>query len=120
MALHHEIEFERDICAHLSAHGWLHADGDAAAYDTPRAVFPADVLAWVQATQSQAWESLSKSHGAAAEAMLLDRLRKQLDERGTLEVLRFGIDMVGLKTSLKLAQFKPALAMKPDLQALHP
>jgi type I restriction enzyme R subunit len=119
MALHNEIEFERDICGHLSAHGWLYNEGDAAAYDAPRALFPSDVLAWVQATQPQAWDALSKSHGAAAEAMLLDRLRKQLDERGTLEVLRFGIDMVGLKTSLKLAQFKPALAMNPDLQARY-
>ncbi len=119
MSLHNEIEFERDICAHLGAHGWHYAEGDATGYDTPRAMFPADVLAWVQATQPKAWDALSKSHGTAAEPMLLDRLRKQLDERGTLEVLRFGIDMVGLKTSLKLAQFKPALAMNPDLQARY-
>ena len=119
MTLHREIEFENDICRHLADHGWLYADGDGLAYDTPRALFPPDVLAWVQATQPQAWEALTKSHGAAAEAMLLDRLRRQLDERGTLDVLRFGIDMVGLKASLKLAQFKPALAMNPDLPALY-
>ncbi len=119
MSLHTEIHFENDICAHLASHGWLYAEGDAQAYDTPRALFPADVMAWVHATQLQAWESLSRNHGPAAEAMLLDRLRKQLDERGTLEVLRFGIEMLGLKAPLKLAQFKPALAMNPDLQARY-
>ncbi len=120
MSLHTEINFENDICAHLVAHGWLYAEGDAlAGYDTPRALFAPDVIAWVQATQPQAWESLDKSHGAAAQAMLLDRLRKQLDERGTLDVLRFGVEMLGLRQSLKLAQFKPALAMNPDLQTRY-
>ena len=119
MALHNEIAFETDICNHLAANGWLYAEGDAAGYDTPRALYPADLLAWVQATQPQAWEALSKNHGASASAVLLDRLRKALDERGTLEVLRVGIDLLGLKSPLKLAQFKPALAMNPDLQARY-
>ncbi|MEJ1164732.1 DEAD/DEAH box helicase family protein [Variovorax sp. CCNWLW186] len=118
MSLHKEIEFENDICNHLSSHGWLY-DENAQLYDTPRALFPFDVIAWVQATQPKAWEALGKNHGAAAETVLLDRLRKQLDERGTLEVLRFGIEMIGVRESLKLAQFKPALAMNPDLQARY-
>jgi len=123
VALHNEIEFENDICNHLVVRGWLYAPpgsaGDASGYDTPRALYPADLLAWVQATQPHAWEALTKNHGTAAEAMLLDRLRKALDERGTLEVLRVGIDLLGLKSPLKLAQFKPALAMNPELQARY-
>ena len=119
MALHNEIEFERDICHHLAAHGWLYAEGDAQGYDTPRAIFPADVLAWAQATQPQAWQALTKSHGTMAETTLLDRVRKQLDDRGTLEVLRHGVELLGLRQPLKLAQFKPALAMNPALQARY-
>lgn len=121
MSLHKEIEFENDICNHLSANGWLYAEGDAKGYDTPRALFPADVVAWVQTTQPDAWAALSKTHGANAESMLLDRLRKQLDDqnRGTLDVLRVGVEMLGLKAPLKMAQFKPALAMNPDLQARY-
>ena len=116
MNLHKEIEFENDICAHLVAHGWLYVDDDFTTYDRVRAVFPADIIAWVQDTQPKAWESLSKSHGAAAEAVLLDRIRKQLDDRGTLDVLRHGIELLGLRQPLQLAQFKPALAMNPELQ----
>lgn len=117
--LHKEIEFENDICRHLAANGWLYAEGDYAAYDRARALFPADVLAWVQATQPQAWEILTKNHGAAAEAQLLDRIRRQLDDRGTLDVLRHGVELMGLRQPVSLAQFKPALAMNPDLQARY-
>ena len=88
MSLHKEIQFENDICAHLAANGWLYTEGDAQGYDSARALFPADVLAWVETTQTKAWETLGKNHGAAAETTLLDRLRKQLDDRGTLDVLR--------------------------------
>ncbi len=119
MSLHKEIEFENDICAHLAAHDWLYAEGDFSSYDRARALFPADVLAWVQATQPQAWETLTKNNGAAAEATLLDRIRKQLDDRGTLDVLRHGVEMLGLRQPLVLAQFKPALAMNATLQARY-
>ena len=119
MSLHKEIEFENDLCAGLAAQGWLYAEGDAAGYDRARALFPADVLAWVQATQPQAWQTLEKNNGAAAESVLLDRLRKQLDDRGTLEVLRHGVELLGLKQPLKLAQFKPSLGMNPDLQTRY-
>ena len=119
MSLHKEIEFENDLCAGLAAQGWLYAEGDAAGYDRSRALFPADVLAWVQATQPQAWQTLQKNNGAAAETVLLDRLRKQLDDRGTLEVLRHGVELLGLKQPLRLAQFKPALAMNAELQARY-
>ena len=119
MSLHKEISFEAEICEYLEAHGWLHADGDAAAYDRARALFPADVLAWVQATQPKAWESLTKNHGSKATETLLNRLRDQLDQRGTLDVLRHGIELLGLKHPLKLAEFKPALAINPDILARY-
>ncbi len=115
MSLHQEIHFETEICGHLASNGWHYAEGDAALYDRARALFPPDLVAWVQASQPKAWEALTKTHGAATETVLLDRLRKSLDERGTLDVLRFGVDMVGLRQPLQLAQFKPALAMNPDI-----
>ncbi|MFO1177647.1 MAG: DEAD/DEAH box helicase family protein [Ottowia sp.] len=120
MALHNEIAFETDICKHLAAHGWLYAppgtEGDARSYNTPRALYPADVTAWLQATQPQAWETLVKNHGAAAETTLLDRLRKALDSQGTLHVLRHGLDLLGLRAPLRMAQFRPALGMNPELE----
>jgi type I restriction enzyme, R subunit len=101
----------------MAATGWLHAEGDAGLYDRARALFPADVVAWVQTSQSKPWETLIKNHGAAAETMLLDRIRKQMDESGTLEVLRRGVEMIGLRAPLRLAQFRPAMGMNADLLA---
>jgi type I restriction enzyme R subunit len=115
MSLHKEISFEDEICGHLASHGWLYAEGDAANYDRAHALFPADLIAWLQASQPQAWEALTKNHGAAAEAVLLDRIRKQLDDRGTLDVVRHGVEMIGLRRPLILAQFKPAMGMNPDI-----
>ncbi|MFA6903190.1 MAG: type I restriction endonuclease [Gallionellaceae bacterium] len=119
MSLHKEIEFENDICTHLAKHDWLHAENDHTGYDRARALFPADVLAWVQATQPQALEILNKNNGLASEVMLLDRIRKQLDDRGTLDVLRHGVELLGLRQPVRLAQFKPALAMNAELQAKY-
>jgi len=119
MSLHKEISFENEICQHLSQHGWLYADGDAANYDRALALFPADVLAWVQATQPKAWDVLTKNHGSNADDTLLARLRDQLDQRGTLDVLRHGIELLGLKAPLTLTQFKPALAINPDILARY-
>ena len=119
MDLHREIELEKEICGHLGAHGWLYEEGDAAQYDRKLALFPADLVAWAKATQPDAWEALAKNHGTAAEATLLDRARKQLDDRGTLDVLRHGIEMLGLRQPLALSQFKPALAMNTETLAKY-
>ena len=119
MNLHKEIAFEDEVCDYLSAHDWLYAMGDAASYDRARALYPSDLLGWVKISQPKAWGALTKNHGAAAESVLLDRLRKQLDDRGTLDVLRHGIEVIGLKAPLQLAQFKPAMGVNPDITARY-
>jgi type I restriction enzyme R subunit len=116
MSLHKEIEFENDICEYLGANGWLYAVGDAQKYDRLHALFPDDLIAWIQETQPTAWDALEKSNGVSVRTVLMDRLRKQLDDRGTLDVLRNGMEMLGLKQPLQLAQIKPALGMNPELQ----
>lgn len=113
--LHREINLEDEICDHLAANGWLYASGDSAGYDRAQALFPSDVIAWLEATQPQAWQTLSRNHGSQADDVLLDRLRDALDQRGTLDVLRHGIELLGLRQPLALAQFKPALAMNPAI-----
>ena len=119
MSIHKEKAFEEEICAHLAAHGWKYAESDAAKYDRARALFPEDVLGWVQEAYPAAWAALAKNHGAGAGEALLSRLRDQLDKRGTLEVLRYGIDLMGLKARLPLAQFRPALATNDEILARY-
>ena len=119
MSLHHEISFETEICEHLAAYGWLYAEGDASRYDRSRAMFPPDLVDWVKTTQPDAWNALSKHHGAAAEASLIDRVRKQVEQSGVLDVLRNGVGGYPLKKQLALAQFKPAFTMNADLMARY-
>ena len=116
MSLHQEHHFEAEICQHLAAHGWLYAEGDAAQFDRTLGLFTPDLLAWVEATQAESWQRLSKTHGAALPKVLAERVRKSLNERGTLDVLRRGVEVLGLKEPLSLAQFKPALAINPTIQ----
>jgi type I restriction enzyme, R subunit len=116
MNLHQEHQFEREICAHLAANGWLYAEGDAAHFDRQYGLFLPDLLAWIEATQPDSWQRLLKTHGKQLGERLADRIRKNLDERGTLDVLRRGVEMLGLKQPLSLVQFKPALAMNPATQ----
>lgn len=118
-SLQKELSFEDEVCAQLGANGWLYEKDDAKAYDRGRALFPADVVAWVQAAQPKAWETLKKNHGAKAEETLLDRLRAQLDQRGTLDVLRYGVEFIGVNGTLKLAQFKPAMGMNPEISGRY-
>jgi type I restriction enzyme, R subunit len=114
--LHKEINFENDICEHLAANSWLYEPPSTSpTYDRSLALLPSDVIAWISATQPEAWETLQKNHGAKAEEAVLHRLRHQLDQRGTLEILRNGFEILGLRKPLSMAQFKPALAINPDI-----
>jgi type I restriction enzyme, R subunit len=114
--LHQEHHFEAAICGSLAANGWLYADGDAAHYDRVTALYLPDLLTWVEATQPDTWQRLTKTHGPALSERLAERVRKSLNERGTLDVLRRGVEMLGLKETLSLVQFKPALAINPVIQ----
>ena len=115
--LHQEHHFEAEICQHLGANGWLYAEGDAALFDRTNGLFLPDLLTWIETTQPDSYQRLNKSHGSALPLVLAERVRKNLNERGTLDVLRRGVEMLGLKEPLMLAQFKPALAINPAIQA---
>ncbi|WP_355507502.1 DEAD/DEAH box helicase family protein [Xanthomonas cannabis] len=119
MNLHQEHHFEREICTHLAASGWLHEEGDAGLFGRASGLFLPDLLAWIETTQSDSWQRLGKTHGSTLPQVLAERLRKNLNERGTLDVLRRGVEMLGLREPLELAQFKPALAINPDIQVRY-
>ena len=119
MSIHKEIHFEDEICADLVAAGWLYDPSDATRYDHTQALFVDDVVAWIKASQPQAWNGLEKMHGAATPKVAAERLRKALDTQGTLAVLRGGFEVMGLKKPIDMSQFKPALGMNADLQARY-
>lgn len=115
MSLHKEIRFEDEICSHLAANGWL-CDGAAGdRHDRTRALYVEDLIDWVKHSQPDAWDGLTRTNGGAAADVLADRVRKSLNERGVLDVLRNGVELVGARGRIQMAQFKPAMSMNPEI-----
>ena len=104
--IHHECELERQIVGQLAAAGWL--VGKSTGYDAARVLFTEDVLGWLQISQPTAWEKLTKLNGASTEAVVLDRLVKNLESKdgGTVKVLRDGFAIAGGGT-LAMSQALP-------------
>lgn len=90
---HQEKHFEAYVVSKLKAQGWQ--VGDTHQYDTERALYPDDLIAWLEATQPEKWTKLQKDNGARASEMLMDRLDKALEQHGTMHVIRNGFSIAG-------------------------
>ncbi len=93
---HRERHFEAYVLARLRDQGWL--VGTTQDYDTERALYPEDVLGWLQDSQKERWQRLLKAnHGdpALARETLLERLAQALDKDGTIHLLRRGFSLAG-------------------------
>ena len=88
----------------LTRGGWK--SGSNAEWDKERALFPAQVFAFIQATQEKLWGEMKTLHAAGLEPLLLGTLVKELDAKGSLHVLRHGFKFYG--KTFRLAYFKPA------------
>lgn len=115
-ALHTEIHFEQEICDHLAAHGWLYSPDDTG-YDRELALFPEDVIAWLQGTQPKEWAKVKALHNGSSETTLLKRLAEVMDKDGSLSVLRHGFKNVNAR--FDMCQFKPAQKMNPETLARY-
>lgn len=108
---HRESVFETELVAHLTANGWL--EGDPAKYDRALALYPEDLLGWLQDTQPK---ELAKLKGDAA-TEVLKRAAEEMDKRGALAVLRHGFKHIN--ASFSLCQFKPAQGLNPETLAQY-
>lgn len=114
MNKHKEIRFEEAIEHHLIEHGG-YIKGDAKAFDPERALFPNDIISFLEKSQPAKWRSIQSFHGAKAESVLLDSLVKELASKGMLNVLRHGFKCFG--KTFRLAYFTPNSKMNPDAWA---
>ena len=90
---HQEKHFESYVVSKLEAQGWK--VGNTLQYDTERAMYADDLIAWLEATQSEKWVKLCKDNGERARDVLMDRLAKALETHGTVQVLRQGFSIAG-------------------------
>lgn len=84
------------------------------AYDRLLCLIPADVIAFIQATQPKQWEKLKIQYGEETRPRFLQRLAKEVERRGTLDVLRKGVKDVGAR--IQMAYFHPSSGLNPELQ----
>ena len=108
-----ERKFEEEIEYYLTTAGG-YEKGNPQDYDRDRALFPKDIINFIQHTQPKFWERLSASNKGKAETILLDTLEKELQAKGMLDVLRHGFKCFG-KTAY-LVYFAPNTGMNPEAQ----
>ena len=94
MATHTETAFEEAIEAGLVATG-RYEKRPPSAYDAVRALFPDDVLGFLQDTQAKKWLALETLLADKTATTILDALVKELGVKGTLHVLRHGFRCYG-------------------------
>ncbi len=105
-----EIQFQNDILAHLTAHGWRR--GESSRYDRERALYPEDALGFFQGAWPDQWAKFARHYPQNTETKFLDSLTRQLNSHGTLDVLRRGFKDRGAR--IRLCQFRPEHGMNPD------
>ena len=113
-----ELGFEAAIEAALLSAGY--GRSDPATFDRPQGLDQDQLFAFIEATQPKEWANLVGRYGGQAEEArrgFTKRLCHDLDHRGTVDVLRHGIVDLGL--SFRLAYFKPAHGLTPELVARY-
>lgn len=75
------------------------------------------LIAFIKSSQPKTWKKLATIHGSKVEAKILRRIFNELDNRGTLDVLRHGFIDYGVR--FKMAYFKPPSHLNPETMALY-
>ncbi len=110
-----ESTFESAIVGHLLSHGWF--EGNASDFSRELALDKKAILGFVMQSQPKEWRLLELYYKADAESKFFQRLFKELDLRGLLDVLRHGITDSGIK--FKMVYFKPDSTLNPDTIASY-
>jgi type I restriction enzyme, R subunit len=109
-SIHTETTFESAIAEYLTTHGWFLGNRDE--FDAALSLHKKDVLQFIQHSQLPEWEKLTTYYKEETENKFFQRLSKELELRGMLDVIRHGITDSGIK--FKLAYFKPDSKLNPE------
>jgi len=115
---------EDEITAHLLAPGSYRICKIGTApewrqdFDPTLGLDTRELFAFIEETQRPEWEKLVKAYGGddtQARQRFLQRLAKQIDERGTVDVIRHGVR--DQNTEIRLSYRQPAFGLAPELVA---
>ncbi|NNB42112.1 type I restriction endonuclease subunit R [Pseudomonas chlororaphis] len=110
MANSKEAQFQQDIIDALAAQGWL--VGTTSGYDRRTALYTEDVLGYFKEAWPERWDKFAKANPNAPEDVLIQKLVRELEQSGTLDVLRHGFKLPAVK--VELCSFQPDHCMNPD------
>lgn len=123
-AVHQEKSFQREIAEYLEQHGWLHSP-NSQGYDKERALYPEDLLGWLEDTAPEDFARIVPPQGTEAQQekgrrRILDRVVSRLSAResdggGTLNVLRKGFSVPGARRPFDMVGFPPQDALNPNV-----
>ena len=115
MPTYTEQNFEDHIEAHLNQSGYQSLQSSH--YNKSRCLISSETLRFIQMTQLTEYQKLERQYGADTPDKLLDRVSREIKNRGVLDVLRKGIRDRGCH--FKLTYFLPSSGMNPDHQQLY-
>lgn len=110
MADSKEAQFQQDIITALTAQGWL--TGPASGYDRRTALYTEDLLAYFKEAWPERWDKFAKANPSDPETVLVQKVVRALEQDGTLDALRHGFKLPGVK--VELCSFRPDHGMNPD------
>ena len=111
--IHTEKTFETAVEEELIDNGgYVKGFPDSISRET--AIDSGTVIQFLKSSQPTEWKRISETHGYEVENKVINRLIKELDLRGSLDVLRKGITDYGVH--FDMAYFKPESGLNPDSQ----
>jgi type I restriction enzyme R subunit len=114
--IHTELTFESAIeISLLETGGYIKGLSDD--FDAQLGLFPKYIIEFLKASQPKSWEKLVNIHKDEAEKKVIQRLIKEIDLRGALDVIRNGFTDYGVK--FQMAYFKPESTLNPEAEALY-
>lgn len=116
MSITTEHTFESALIKSLVEKGG-YTEGQAADYSPELGMFKDEVIDFLQTSQPKKWAKISAIHGASTKNRVLQRLYKELDLRGCLDVVRNGFVDYGVR--FQMAFFQPASGLNPDAVELY-
>jgi type I restriction enzyme R subunit len=109
--IHTELTFETAIEESLLEFGG-YTKGLSIDFDTKSGLFPTYIIDFLRTSQPNAWAKLANTHKDEVEKKVMQRLIKEIDLRGALDVIRKGFTDYGVK--FQMAYFKPESSLNPE------
>jgi len=110
------FEVEYVVKTLVEKNGYI--ERDCKKHYNPRLFLDSEILLkFIKSSQRKEWNKLKEHYGDEVEEKFLKRVSNEIDKRGTLDVLRNGVQDRGAR--FELAFFKPVSGLNPEHKALY-